>query len=774
MCHSRPVSTPLTLSRSLALPHTIGHYTLTRQLGQGGMGVVYAARDERLGREVAVKMIAGLTDENAVKRFWREARAAAAVTHPNVCQIYDVDEAPDGVYLAMELLIGESLETRLARSPCAPADAVHIALQMLAALSAMHERGLVHRDIKPSNVFLTPHGVKLLDFGLARPISDSTVRLVGAPTEQITAPGMLVGTPRYMAPEQIRGLNADQRTDIYAVGTLLFEMLAGRPPFPGENIFNLAQAILNDHPPALQGPPAVVAIDRVIRRALSKEPSARFPVAEAMAAELQNVSLDRGGSAPVAAVGTLLRVVMPPLRMQRDDDDTSFLSYGLAEAVSGSLAALRDVVVRSPSVAAKWDIANSDPRQLAHSADVDVVINGTLARMGDQLRAQLQVIEAKSGTVVGATSVRGELKEIFAFEDELTKGVIRLLTPLRAESGGSGETARRDVPANARAFEHFLRGLELARSLAQVPQARVFFQAALDEDPAFAPAWAHIGRCHRVTGKYVEDYENNNKRAEDAFRRALALSPDLPVAHRYYTHWESEHGRADAAVARLLQHAKTNRNDAHLFAALVHALRYSGLLGASWAAHQEALRLDPTVATSAEYTLLLLGDAERLRSLETTSNFQGAHTYLSMYMGRVEDVQALVKDINLDHLPPGYRGMLEAVHTLHTDPARTIALMDEAMSIGANKDPEAIFLLGITCVLLGQQERGLRLIADSVANGFTPVYAMEHAPVLVPIRQHADFAASLERARQRQRIALAILERGDGLSLLGIPAEKAW
>ena len=318
----------------LPLPHTLGQYTLTRQLGQGGMGVVYAARDERLGRDVAVKMIAGLSDENAVKRFWREARAAAAVAHPNVCQIYDVGESPEGIYLAMELLAGEPLDARLSKSSCTPADAVQIGLQMLSALGAMHERGLVHRDVKPSNVFLTPHGVKLLDFGLARPITDATVKVENATSGQITRPGMIVGTPRYMSPEQIRGLNADQRADIYAVGAVLFEMLAGRPPFLGDNMFDLAQAILNDHPPALQGPPGVIAMDRVIRRALLKDPTARYPLADAMAAELRGVPVSDASTGGAVAVSALLRVVVAPLRLPREDPDAAFRSYGLAEARS--------------------------------------------------------------------------------------------------------------------------------------------------------------------------------------------------------------------------------------------------------------------------------------------------------------------------------------------------------------------------------------------------------------------------------------------------------
>jgi TolB-like protein len=670
----------------------------------------------------------------------------------------------------MELLAGEPLDARLAQAPCSPVDAVTIALQVLSALGAMHARGLVHRDVKPSNVFLTPHGVKLLDFGLARPISDMTVKIDATSSAQITRPGVMVGTPRYMAPEQIRGLTVDQRTDVYALGAVLFEMLAGRPPFVSENVFDLAQAILNDHPPALQGPPAVIAVDRVIRRALAKDPSTRFPVAEAMAAELRGVAPGDGGADTVSSVRTLLRVVVPPLRLQREDADATFLSYGLAEAVSGSLAALRDVVVRSPSVAARW-ASDSDPRQLAQQADVDVILSGTLSRMGDQLRVQVQAIEAQSGTVLGATSVRGTMAEIFAFEDELTSVVVGLLTPLRADSSGKTQAVRRDVPASGRAFELFLRGLEIARTLARMPAARVCFEQALDEDPAFAPAWAHIGRCHRVIGKYIEDYAGNDRKAEDAFRRALALSPELPVAHRFYTHWESEHGRADAAVARLLQHFKANRNDAHLFAALVHACRYAGLMGASWAAHQEARRLDPTVPTSAEFTLLLLGDAGRLKSMNTGGEFEGIDAYLLMYQGRLAEVRATVEHIKVDHFPPRYRGLIEAMRVIDTDPARVLAALDEFEAVYT--DPEAIFLFSFVSAVLGVHERAMTQVDEAVAAGFTPVHALENAPVFARLRGRPQFQAVLDRARQRQKIALAIFERGDGPALLGIPAAQA-
>src|SRR6266545_2182655 len=200
------------------------------------MGVVYAARDERLERTVALKTMLSLAgDETARRRFWREARAAASVNHPNICQIYEIGEDAGELFIAMELLDGEALAERLARGPLNVSEAVPVCLGMLAALSALHARGIVHRDLKPSNVFLTPHGVKLLDFGLARPTDPELARSLMSATE-LTQTGMLVGTPRYMAPEQVTGEDQDARTDLFATGAILFEMLAGRPAFAGANV----------------------------------------------------------------------------------------------------------------------------------------------------------------------------------------------------------------------------------------------------------------------------------------------------------------------------------------------------------------------------------------------------------------------------------------------------------------------------------------------------------------------------------------------------------
>ena len=302
------------LTTAEALPSRIAHYAITHKLGQGGMGVVYAARDERLQRPVALKMISSQSyDETTRKRFWREARTAASVNHPNICQIYDIgDDDGDDLFIAMELLEGETLDQRLQKGPMSVSQAVPVALDILAALAAVHARGVVHRDLKPSNVFLTPHGVKVLDFGVARPQPEQALTAAA----NLTGTGVLVGTPRYIAPECVLGEAADASSDLFAVGAILFEILAGRPAFGGRTVPEVLRATVYEQPPALTGPPAVAAVDRVIRRALAKRPGDRPESADEMARQLRGIRLGDTGDVPAVAQ-VLTRLVVLPFRALR-------------------------------------------------------------------------------------------------------------------------------------------------------------------------------------------------------------------------------------------------------------------------------------------------------------------------------------------------------------------------------------------------------------------------------------------------------------------------
>src|SRR5688572_15622900 len=249
---------PTTPDPAAPAAESIRHYRITGKLGEGGMGVVYEARDERLDRLVAIKRLRNISGDPVLReRLSREARVAAGVSHPNICQVFELGEDGGELYIVMELLTGSTLAERIARGPLTLAETLQIALAVLAALEAIHGRGIVHRDLKPSNIFLTAHGPKLLDFGVARPLIGFSDDLT------LTAPGTILGTPRYLAPELFGAEPPTPAADLFAMGAILFEMLTGKHAFAGASVLEVAHAVMHEQPPALTGGPDVVAVDRI-------------------------------------------------------------------------------------------------------------------------------------------------------------------------------------------------------------------------------------------------------------------------------------------------------------------------------------------------------------------------------------------------------------------------------------------------------------------------------------------------------------------------------
>ena len=336
------------------------------------MGVVYEAFDERLERKVALKLIGpDVLDATARKRFWREARTAAAVNHPNLCQVFDVGDHEGDMFLAMELLEGETLARRLAAGALPVRETIEITLGVLAALHALHDKNLVHRDVKPANLFLTPHGVKLLDFGLTTRSSETATVPIASATEPLTMPGLLLGTPCYMAPEQARGEAATPAADLFAVGAMMFEMLTGRRAFDGASMVEVLRAVEMANPPALTGSPLLAAVDRILHVALAKKPSERYPSASVMAQRLRTALQMESASHIGPEVSEVRRLVVVPFRPLRTDPDSDFLAISLPDAITHSLAGLQSLVVRSSLVGAKYADGVPDAQRLAVEADVD-------------------------------------------------------------------------------------------------------------------------------------------------------------------------------------------------------------------------------------------------------------------------------------------------------------------------------------------------------------------------------------------------------------------
>ena len=426
------------------MPDTLAHYRLGPKLGEGGMGIVYAAADERLQRQVAIKMVP-CQDRQARERLWREARAAASVSHPNVCQLYEVGEAEGELFIAMELLEGESLSARLARGPIPLAESVDFTLEMLSALGAIHARGLMHRDLKPSNIFLTAHGVKLLDFGLARAVQADADQTHA----NITVAGTVMGTPRYMSPEQLSGDLLDAQSDLFAVGVILFELLVGAAAFPGKTTAQIIHGIMYDTLPSVGGSPALAAVDRVIHRATAKKAGDRYPDAATMGQDLRAaLRLADSGETPVARRMTHLIVL--PFRMLRPDPEIDFLSFSLADAITASLGSLESLVVRTSLAAARFKVDTPDLAQLASELDVDAAVTGTLLRAGAQVRVAAQLVEAPGGRLLWSQTATVTLNDVFQLQDDLARHIVESLSlPLSAREQ---RLLSHDAPATARSY----------------------------------------------------------------------------------------------------------------------------------------------------------------------------------------------------------------------------------------------------------------------------------------------------------------------------------
>ena len=513
---------------------SIGRYAVTGTLGEGGMGVVYSAYDDRLGRPVAIKMIKPAVAEPAAReRLRREARSAASVNHPAICQLYEIGEEQGELFLAMELLQGESLAARIARGNVPLGEAVSTAIGFLNGLDALHREGLVHRDLKPSNIFVTPHGVKLLDFGLTCPVEAATDET----DARVTAPGTVVGTPQYAAPEQLRGETGDARTDLFAAGVVLYEMLVGKPPFSGHTTIEVFHAIMYDQPPVLTGGPAVSALDRVVHHALAKRPDDRYQSAAAMVQDLR-AALVLGDTGSVVPARIVTRLIVLPFRILRPDPETDFLAFSLADAVTSSLSGLQSLVVRSSLAASRFASDSPDLKAIAKSAEVDAVLVGTLLRAGDQLRVATQLIETPSSTVLWSHTAQVSVGDLFRLQDELSEKIVESLSlPLTTRER---TMLKQDVPSSASAYERYLRANEMSRDTRQWGAALELYEQCVQEDPHYAPAWAGIGRMHRMIGKYVDEETSERfAKAEAALRRALELNPDLSAAEHLYAHLDN-------------------------------------------------------------------------------------------------------------------------------------------------------------------------------------------------------------------------------------------
>ena len=529
----------------------LGPYEILGPLGAGGMGEVYRAKDTRLGREVAVKVLPESLGHSpdALHRFNREARAVAALSHSHILGIHDIGESNGTVFAVMELLDGETLRTRLSASALPPRKAVEYALQIARGLAAAHERGIVHRDLKPENIFLTREGViKILDFGLAmltaRPSQDTD--LSQSPTMG-TQPGIVLGTPGYMSPEQVRGRPVDHRTDLFALGAILYEMLTGRRAFHGESPAEAMLAVLQEDPVTRNtGAQIAPELSRIVSHCLEKEAGERFQNARDLAFALeawQDEPTMTPSGIPSGAGPAEASIAVLPFRNMSADREAEYFSDGITEEIISVLTAIAPMRVAARTSSFAYKGKDTDIRQIGRELGVRTVLEGSVRQSGRRLRITAQLIDVTSGYQLWSERFDREMEDVFAVQDEIARAIAKTL---HVRLIGSG-----DVPVvvpkteDVEAYNLYLKGryyLNLRRPRPAIAE----LQAAIDLDYRYSTAYEGLADAYCFWGFYggIPTWEAY-ARARHAAEKAQELTPDTPEVHlsfgliQHYFGWDT-------------------------------------------------------------------------------------------------------------------------------------------------------------------------------------------------------------------------------------------
>ena len=673
----------------------VAHYKIVTLLGAGGMGEVYLAEDIQLRRKVALKMLAPemTGDERGLLRFEQEAYAASALNHPNILTIYEFGQADGMHYIASEYVEGATLRQKMAQGRLPLDTAIDIAIQIASALTAAHARGIVHRDIKPENVIVRSDGiVKVLDFGIAkltrRRVGTASRGMLSAVAVLTSEPGVVLGTAKYMSPEQARGMVVDARSDIFSFGSVMYEMFTGRAAFDGETASDVIAEILKaDPPPPSQLAPDVpLEIDPIVKKALQKDREARY---QSVADLLQNLQEFRkeaefqaklqspaGGLLAGAASdrvtpahGTPLSfpetsslhkrlvwvvalflialvavgywfvnkshtpkgprsLAVLPFRNLNGDPQTEFLGFSLANEIITKLDYVNSLTVRPSSSVDKYRDQVVDPKIVAADLNVDTLLTGTFIRDGDRLRITAQLIDVKPDKILWSEAVDVKYDKLLTVQDQVAQQIIKQLelnlSPTEAAN------LKPQKPINNAAYEDYLRGVDFY-SLNDFNAAIDMLEKATTLEPNYAPAWAQLGRAYTTSASLQFGGREQYGKAQAAYEKAIALNPALVEPRIYLANLLTDTGRVEQAVPLLRSVLKDSPNNAEAHWELGYAYRFAGMLKESVAECEKARQNNPQVkiSSSAINGYLYLGEYEKfLGSLPANGS-----AYILFYRG---------------------------------------------------------------------------------------------------------------------------------------------
>jgi serine/threonine protein kinase/tetratricopeptide (TPR) repeat protein len=721
----------------VAAGRVLAHYRLISKLGAGGNGEVWRAHDDKLDRAVALKLLPGEAAESPLlrTRFQREAKAVAALSHPNIVTIHAVEEWNGADCIVMELVEGETLQDRMRRGPLDEHELRAVGAHVAEALAAAHAIGVIHRDIKPANIMITSEGrTKVLDFGLAkivRPGEDETPQSEMA--TDLTGSQCTVGTIGYMSPEQVRGGPVDHRSDIFSLGVVLYELATGVLPFDGDTAVDTLAAILRDEPEPASRRRFQLSrqLDRVLFRCLAKSPDRRPQSALDLRNELEQSRYEHPSDVLEEASGPSI-AVLPFNDMSREHDQDYFCE-GMAEEIINALSRIRGLRVASRTSSFGFKDAALDPRQIGRRLEVGHLLEGGVRKAGDRLRITAQLIDADSGYHTWSDRYERELADVFTLQDEIARDIAQAL---RVRLGPrEAEEPRRKVPTrDIQAYDYYLRGRKFYHRYGrrEIEFALQLFSRATERDSDYALAWAGLADCWVYLFWHAEKTDAIREQAETASRRAVELDPASSQA----------------------------------LASRGNALSAAGDDERAREAFEAAIRLDPELFETRYFYA---------RHLFTQGDLEGAVVQYDEAMRiRPEDYQSpLLVAQSLDDLDRPERArecrrrgvrLAEAWLELNPDDARAVYMAANGMvALGeierglelaaraASMTPsEPITLYNVACVesMGGEIEAALDHLDAAVEHGLTMKGWLDHDSNLDAVRGHERFVRLMRRLEE--------------------------
>ena len=707
---------------------TLGdQYTVKRELGRGGMATVYLAQDVKHRRQVALKVLhPELAHAMGTDRFLREVETGARLVHPHVLPVFDSGEVDGLLWYTMPYIDGESLRDRLRRERQLPLDdAIRIATEVADALSYAHGHGVVHRDIKPENILLSGSHALVADFGIAK-----AVALAGG--ERLTQTGSALGTPAYMSPEQAAGdAELDGRSDIYSLGCVLYEMLAGEPPFTGPTVRALMVKHFTDPVPSVSRlrPGVPERVERATTQALAKEPVDRFASASEFARALVEAPSGARSSRPVAqpaaAIGRSIAVL--PFADMSAQHDQEYFTDGIAEEIINALTKVQALRVVSRSSAFAFKGKNQDIRQVGEQLNVSTVLEGSLRKAGNRLRITAQLINVADGYHLWSERYDRELEDVFAVQDEIAENIVRSLRVVLSEDEKRAiEQPRTD---DVQAYEYYLRGRQFFHQFREkgLQFARRMFARAIEIDPNYARAYAGIADCSSILYHYWDASNANLEQADTASRKALELAPTLAEAHAARGLALSLRGRYDDAEREF----------------------------------DAAIRLDPQLYEGHYYFALarfqqgklaeaakLFEQAASVRPEDYQAPILAAQSYAGLGQHAMADAgyrrAAITVERHIELNPDDPRALYMGANILCHIGRREQGLEwgDRALAL----DPEDAGVLYNTACLnavAGRSDYAIELLEKAVQNGFGHREWIDNDPDVASLRDHPRFQALL-------------------------------